>query len=152
MSKFKSKSERPTPKVNTSALPDIIFMLLFFFMVVTVLREHQLLVRIKVPEASEIQKLRHRSLVNNIYIGVPKDPRRGNTAVIQVNDAFIQKEQLPEAIKAFESKTPEFQRPLITTSLKIDRNVQMGIVGDVKLELRKANKLKLNYAAVAKAE
>jgi len=152
MSKFKNASDRPIPKVNTSALPDIIFMLLFFFMVVTVLRQQKLLVKVQVPEATELQKIKQQSLVNNIFIGPPTDPRRGTVPVIQINDTFIRKDQLPKALKAFESKIEEWQRPKITTSLKVDRGVRMGIVSDVKLELRKANKLKVNYAAVAKVK
>ncbi|MEM9820438.1 MAG: biopolymer transporter ExbD [Bacteroidota bacterium] len=150
MSKFKPTKQRMHPEVSTASLPDIIFMLLFFFMVVTVLREHQVLVKVKVPEATEIEKLRHRSLVNHIYIGQPIHPQNGTAPVIQINDAFIQIEQLQHALKALEQGVPEYQRSLMTNNLKVDREVNMGIVSDVKIEMRKAKQLKVNYAAFSK--
>ena len=150
MSKFKSSTKRKNPQISTASLPDIIFMLLFFFMVVTVLREHRLLIKVQVPKATEIEKLKHRSLVNNIYIGRPLDETRGTAPVIQINDAFIQIDQLQEALKTIEGTVPEYQRGQMTNSLKVDRGVNMGVVSDAKIEMRKANQLKLNYAAVYK--
>jgi len=150
MSKFRNKEPRATPKIVTSALPDIIFMLLFFFMVVTVLRQAKMLVRIQVPEATEVQKLRHKSLINHVYIGQPLKKEHGNGAAIQINDAFIQVDEVEGAIRQLVAGKPENQQPMVTTALKVDRDVKMGIVSDVKLELRKAEQLKVSYTAIAK--
>ena len=71
MSKFRKKGGKSTPAISTASLPDIIFMLLFFFMVVTVMRESELKVQVQVPQATELTKLEQKSLVNYIYIGKP---------------------------------------------------------------------------------
>ena len=150
MSKFKQQQERPKPKISTASLPDIIFMLLFFFMVVTVLRERKMLVKVEVPRATELQELKHRSLINHVYIGSPSDPSKGTAPVTQINDSFVRIDQLEAALKTLIEKKPDRLHPLVTTSLKVDKGVTMGIVSDVKTALRKANQLKVNYAAVAK--
>ena len=73
MAKFKQKGSGSAPELNMGSMSDIIFMLLFFFMVITTMRESNLLVHIEVPQASEIQKLEKKSLVSYIYIGSPID-------------------------------------------------------------------------------
>ena len=148
MTKFKKQSARPTAAIGTSALPDIVFMLLFFFMVVTVLRDHQLLLKIEVPKVSQVQKLKHRSLVHNIYIGSPQDESKSQATVIQINDAFVKVEEVKDAVLLLKRKAPESRQALVTTSLRVDKKVEMGIVSDVKIELRKAEQYKLNYAAI----
>ena len=57
------------PPISTASLPDVIFMILFFFMVSTTMRDQELLVRYKLPEATEVQKLEKKSLVSFIHIG-----------------------------------------------------------------------------------
>lgn len=147
MQKFNIKPIRSRPVVSTASLPDIVFILLFFFMVVAAMRNHQIPLQIRTPEATELQKLEHRSMVNHIYVGTPlKRIIHGNAPRIQINDAFVSVGQLEQAIK----QTSENNRRM-TTSLKVDKEVTMGIVTDVKVALRKAVRLKVNYAAVAKA-
>lgn len=99
MSRFKTKKGRTKPKINTSALPDIIFMLLFFFMVVTVLRNNKEMVRIQLCEASEIEKLEHHSLINHIYIGPAVKKELGNAPVVQINDAYVKKNRFKSSDK-----------------------------------------------------
>ncbi len=135
------------PKINTSALPDIIFMLLFFFMVVTVLRDQQVGVKFSVPDADQVQKLENQSLITNIYIGRPLDPARGNTPLIQINDAFIYKENLNQAVRQQTANDFRHQSDRAITVLKVDREVPMGLVNDVKTALRKAKRLKVSYIA-----
>ncbi len=147
MSKFTS-NRRLVVSVNTSALPDIVFMLLFFFMVVTVFRDQQLLLRIDLPQADRAQKLQHRSLINEIYIGIPRDKVLGQHPVIQINDAFVRIEQVQGAVKSLVAQVPEYQRAQMKTSLKVDQRVEMGIVTDVKTELRKAEQYQINYVAL----
>lgn len=147
MSKFTRKTLRPAADIGTSALPDIIFMLLFFFMVVTVLRDHQVLLKIEVPEVNQAQKLQHRSLIHNIYIGRPQEESLSQTTVIQINDAFVRIEEVELAVWQMVIKAPEAKRGLVTTNLRVDKKVEMGLVTDVKTEIRKAEQYKLNYAA-----
>ena len=148
MAKFKKKTKSES-NIPTSALPDIIFMLLFFFMVTTVLRETTLLVENKLPSASQIQKLEKKSLVSFIYVGKPKDTDRyGNEPRIQVNDVLITPDEIPQFVLQEKDKLDESERDKITMSLKVDRDAKMGILSDVKLQLRDANALKVNYSSI----
>ncbi len=147
MAKFKTKKGKAAPHINTSSLPDIIFILLFFFMVTTSMRQNRLLVKIKLPEATEVQKLQKKALVSYIYIGEPINQKLyGNNSRIQLNDAFATVGDVPEFVAKERQARNEADRKLITTSLKVDLNTKMGIVTDVKQQLRKANALKINYS------
>ena len=150
MKTLKKYSANERPEISTASLPDIIFILLFFFMVVTVLRNSEDLLKIRLPSATELTKLKKQSLINHIYIGKPKDKRHGEVPKIQINDAFVAVEDIEEAILHCESTAPEHLKSKIINSLKVDEGAHMGIVTDVKLELRKANKLKVNYAAISR--
>lgn len=133
--------------INTASLPDIIFMLLFFFMVTTVMREVTLIVKIKPPEATEVQRLEKKSLVSYIYIGVPvKSALFGTKPRIQLNDQFAKVEDIPSFIVAERQARDENDRKFLTTSLKVDESIRMGIVTDVKQELRKSGAFRINYS------
>ncbi|MDH3651704.1 MAG: biopolymer transporter ExbD [Saprospiraceae bacterium] len=150
MAHFVKKRGKSKPAISTASLPDIIFMLLFFFMVVTVLREGERKVRVVVPQATELQKLEQKSLVNHIWIGRPIEKFQstyGSKPRIQLGDKFANEYDIPLFLEQHKIKVPEVQRPRITTSLKVDGDVTMGIVSDVKTSLRKAGQLKLNYSA-----
>lgn len=134
--------------ISTASLPDIVFMLLFFFMVVTNMKEDEPKVKNQLPSAQEVIKLKNKSLVTYLYIGNPIDDRHGSSARIQMNDDFIPIEKMQAAILSRVNEFPESDQRRLTTSLKVDKNCQMGIVTDVKHELRAANQLKLNYATV----
>lgn len=147
MSRFKSKKGKGSPAINTSSLPDIIFMLLFFFMVSTTMREVTVRVQQKMPEATEIQKLERKSLVSFIYIGEPKNVKTyGTNARIQLNDVFADVDDISEFIANERASRDEADRKLLTTSLKVDGMTKMGVVTDVKQELRKVGAFKINYS------
>ena len=149
MSKFKKKKSGDQPAVNTAALPDIVFMLLFFFMVTTVMREVTLKVKVLTPKATEVNKLERKSLVSYIYIGKPVDRLQGQFGTaerIQLNDAFATKKDIIQFVEAEREQTNPAEVPLMTFSMKVDKEAEMGIVTDVKQELRKANALKINYS------
>jgi biopolymer transport protein ExbD len=149
MSKFKKDNNKDTPGISTASLPDIVFMLLFFFMVTTVMRETTIMVKQSLPQASEIQKLEKKSLVSYIYIGSPVERMQttyGSKARIQLNDAFATVDDIPQYITAERAARDEKEVPFMTTSIKVDKDTKMGIVTDVKQELRKANALKINYS------
>lgn len=155
MSKFKKNNSKGTPAISTASLPDIIFMLLFFFMVVTVLRDASLKVTVVTPTATELTKFEKKSLVNYIYVGRPTPQNQatyGTKPRMQLGDKFATVEDIPLFLEQHKATIPESQRPGITTSLRIDGKVTMGIVGDVKTALRKANQLKLNYSAKPRAQ
>ncbi|MFA5417458.1 MAG: biopolymer transporter ExbD [Bacteroidales bacterium] len=147
MSRFKSKKSKGSSAINTSSLPDIIFMLLFFFMVTTVMREVTLKVKTKLPQATEVQKLDKKSLVSYIYIGPPvKTNLYGTNSRIQLNDTFATVDDIQEFVAKEREDRDEADKKFITTSLKVDGLTKMGIVTDVKQELRKAGALKINYS------
>jgi biopolymer transport protein ExbD len=147
MGRFKKESAPKSQKINTASLPDIIFMLLFFFMVTTTMRETTLFVRLQMPPATEIQKLERKSLVSFIYIGPPIQYQIfGTEPRIQLNDEFASVHDIASFVAAEREARAEAERPLMTTSLKVDRDTKMGIVTDVKQELRKVNALKINYS------
>ena len=153
MSKFKQDGNRETPHINTSSLPDIVFMLLFFFMVTTVLRETTVMVKQAMPEATEIQKLERKNLVSYIYIGEPIDRKTFGTAPrIQLNDQYASKDDVGAYVIKEREARSEPERPLMTFSIKCDRDAKMGIVTDVKQELRRADALKINYSSVLRAD
>jgi len=151
----KTSSVKQKPEISTASLPDIIFMLLFFFMVVTVMRDSTLKVQVVIPDATQLTKLENASLVNHMYIGVPKAEyfgEIGNTPQLQLGDKFASMKDIPGFLKVFADDIPEYQRGLITTSLRVDREAEMGIVTDVKVALRKAGQHKLNYSANRRKE
>ena len=150
MSRFKTKKGKGGAAINTSSLPDIIFMLLFFFMVTTTMREVTVMVAQDMPKASEIQKLEKKSLVSYIYVGAPKDKKLGTNERIQLNDVFAEVEDVPEFIAHEREARDEADRKFLTTSLKVDGNTKMGVVSDIKQELRKAGAFKINYSTKKK--
>ncbi len=155
MGKFRKESSKEVPAINTSALPDIVFMLLFFFMVTTTMKEVELKVRVKVPEASEIKKLEKKSLVSYIYVGKPQKnyvKYFGSEPRIQLNDAFAGVNDIGDYIEAERQKRDEKEVPFMTTSLKIDEDTKMGIVTDIKQELRRVSALRINYSTRKKVK
>ncbi|MBB6459240.1 ExbD/TolR family protein [Flammeovirga kamogawensis] len=146
MATFKKKT-KTKQDIPTSALPDIIFMLLFFFMISTTFRESELLVKNSLPQASELTKLEKKSLVSYIYIGEPTDTKKfGTEPRIQVNDVLIEPDQIVQHVIQEKDKLGE-DGDKITMSLKIDRDAKMGVISDVRQKLRDANALKVNYAS-----
>lgn len=148
MSKFTRKGKKRTPGISTASLPDIIFMLLFFFMVVTVMREMDPMVKVVQPNATETEKLQKKALVDYINVGPPVDLRYGTEPKIQLDDAFADVSEIPVWIKMNREKRNEAEQPLITTSIKVDKKTKMGIVTDIKQELRESNALKINYSTM----
>jgi biopolymer transport protein ExbD len=149
MSKFRKNTKKEMGAISTASLPDIVFMLLFFFMVTTVMRETTLFVDVLTPKATEIKKMEKKSLVSYIYIGPPikrLQASYGTSSRIQLNDAFATVEEIQAFIATERESRDEKEIPYMTASIKADETVKMGIITDVKQELRKANALKINYS------
>ena len=149
MAKFNKGGKKETPAISTASLPDIVFMLLFFFMVSTTMREVTLMIENAMPEAREITKLEKKSLISNIYIGKPKDQYigiYGSEPRIQLNDKLSNVSEISTFVAAEQESRKEEDRNMITNNLKVDQFTKMGIVTDVKQELRKANSLRISYA------
>lgn len=150
MSKFKKDNKGDVPAVSTASLPDIVFMLLIFLMVSTVLRESDLKIEVTVPGATDVKKLEDKSVVKTIFIGKPFVTYQklfGSEPRIQINDAFAEVDEVRTYIVTAREGMKEADQPRMMVSLKIDKNTKMGIVTDVKQELRKAQALLINYSA-----
>ena len=153
MGKFNKTGGRSMPKLNTSSLPDLIFSLLFFFMMVTTMREVTLKVQFKAPQGTELEKLEKKSLVTFIYVGGPTaefQKQLGSESRIQLNDSFAEVSEIQDYIIGERASMKEEDQPQMTVSLKVDRDTKMGIVTDIKEALRRAYALKINYSAARK--
>ena len=150
MAKFGRKGKGGMPAISTASLPDIVFMLLFFFMVTTVLREVDPLVTVTPPKATELKKLEDKSLVAYIYVGDPISSKYGTEDMIQLNDKFAEVSEITEFIEGRREAIKEEDRARMTTSLKVDKEAKMGIITDIKQELRRSQALKISYSALQK--
>ena len=150
MARFTGKKAKETPALNMGSMSDIIFMLLFFFMVITTMRESTLYVKIIPPQGSEVTKLEKKSLVSYINVGVPtpdQQKKYGTEPRIQLNDQISEVSDIIAFVEQEREQRPEADRPLSTTAIKADKQVRMGMVTDIKQELRKAGALKIFYNA-----
>ena len=150
MAKFIKKGDKGTPGINTASLPDIVFMILMFFMVSTSMRQTDRMVNVKLPEATEIVRLERKDLSCYIFIGTPSlqyQKEFGTDSRIQLNDSFRNTSDIRDFIAAERESLDEVDREFMTVSLKIDENTRMGIVTDVKQELRRCSALEIMYAA-----
>ncbi len=147
MAVMKKKRKGGIPPISTASLPDVIFMILFFFMISTSMRELEVMVRTQLPNATEVSKLEKKQLVSYIYIGQPLDNALGTAPRIQLNDAFRGPKDIGQFVASERDKLSEADKQAMTVMIKADRQVRMGIIADVKLELRHANALKISYAA-----
>ncbi|MBL7473891.1 ExbD/TolR family protein [Robertkochia sediminum] len=148
MSRFKKKKDGEVPAVSTASLPDIVFMLLFFFMTVTVMKDSSLMVQNELPFASEITKLDKKDRVIYIYAGKPSaryQDTYGSAPKIQLNDKFADVSDVAAYVLAERAQKREELQNVLTTALKVDMDTNMGLISDIKQELRKVNALKINY-------
>ena len=150
MAKIRKSEKREMPQLNTSSLPDIIFMLLFFFMTVTSMKEVTYKVQINNPQATELTKLEKKSLIRYIYVGTPTrefQKTYGAETRIQLDDAFAEVSEIEEYIVNERSAMKEQDQGFMTVSIKADKETRMGIISDIKQALRRAYALKISYAA-----
>jgi len=137
-----------------AALPDLIFTVLFFFMIVTHMRQVEPLVRYQVPQGSEVVKDVRKSGLVYILIGKPLQLSGGATApssredvAIQLNNRLVTIGELPAMIEQERAKMSDEERQLFTVCIRADRDTEMGVINDVKQALRQAGALNISYAA-----
>ena len=150
MAVIRKKGSNEVPPISTASLPDVIFMILFFFMTTTSMKETELRVRFSLPEATEVQKLEKKSLVSYIYVGQPTaqlQAKFGTAPRIQLNDTYRTPQDILDFIASERDKLSESDRNAMSVCIKADRYTRMGIITDVKQDLRKANALRVTYAA-----
>jgi biopolymer transport protein ExbD len=152
MSKFRKKT-KVKQDIPTASMPDVVFMLLFFFMVTTELRKTSIDVMQRIPQATQLRKLQRKSLVTNLYIGEPKKSEQfGAEPKIQAEDVFIEPNDIILWINREKDKLPENEREQITVALKVDSEAKRGIIADVETQLRKANARKILYSTLQRSE
>ena len=148
MAGFKKKESRELPEMNTSSLPDLIFTILFFFMIVTTMREVTMKVKFTVPSGTELEKLTKKSAVSYIYVGPPTDALRaqmGSSTRIQLNDRYAEPREVMDFVAQERQGMMNQAEQII--SIKADSRTQMGIITDIKEVLRKSWALRINYSA-----
>lgn len=148
MSKFKKKKSGALPAISTASLPDIVFMLLFFFMTATTMKDSDLKIENKLPKADQTAKLHKKQYVMYIYAGKPKENYRGSLGAsdrIQLNDKISTVGEIRNFVISERAERNSEDEKYLTASLKIDKEVKMGLVQDIKQELRKVDQLKVNY-------
>ena len=152
MSMFRRRTHS-VPGLNTSSLPDLIFTVLFFFMIVTHMRKTVLKVHIQVPQGTELTRLTKKSAVSYIYIGTPSQDMQtiaGTSTRIQLNDKFASPADIIDYIEAEQNRMSPEDRQQMTVSIKADKHTKMGVMTDVKQALRQAKALRVNYSAVSR--
>ena len=150
MSMFKKGEKKEMPGISSGSLSDIVFMLLFFFMVTTQMRETENKVVVKIPQASESVKLERKDLSSYINIGTPVrhlQAQYGTDARIQLNDSFKTVDDIRDFVAAERDSKSEADRSFMTICIRADQDVRMGIITDVKQELRRCSALKIMYSA-----
>ncbi len=135
--KFEKKRANTKQEIPTSSMPDIVFMLLLFFMVSTTLREVDVYVKYQLPEAKSIEKIENKRLVSYIWVG--------NDGRIQLNDAIVKVDEIQPLMYKKRVSLPN-----VIVSLRIDKNSEMGLVTDIQQELRKADARRINYSTLLK--
>ncbi|TDJ54683.1 MAG: biopolymer transporter ExbD [Ignavibacteria bacterium] len=132
--KFEKKRASSKTEIPTSSMPDIIFMLLLFFMVTTTMREVELLVDYKLPDAEALEKIENKRLVSYIWVG--------KSGKIQINDSIVQVDDIQTIMYGKRQALPS-----VIVSLRVNVGTPMGLVTDIQQELRKAYCLRINYSA-----
>ncbi|MBX2917291.1 MAG: biopolymer transporter ExbD [Cyclobacteriaceae bacterium] len=152
MAKFKKKTN-VKQDIPTSSMPDVVFMLLFFFMVTTEMRKTSLEVKQQIPKATQLRKLMRKSLVANLYVGEPtKVQQYGKEPKIQADDLFIDTKDIIRWVNEQKAKLDEVERDQLTVSLKVDKDAKRGLIADIETELRKANARKLLYSTLEESD
>lgn len=139
------------PGLNTASLPDLIFTVLFFFMIVTHMQKVAVKVKYRVPQGTELTRLTKKSVVTYIYIGRPSDDMgrvMGKDMRIQLNDKFASADEVADYVSVEKSHmSPEDQQQMLV-SIKADKHTPLGLVNQVKQSLRSARVLRISYSAV----
>ncbi|MBR3446117.1 MAG: biopolymer transporter ExbD [Prevotella sp.] len=142
------RASHQVPGLNTAALPDLIFTVLFFFMIVTHMRKVELKVKYQVPAGTELSRLTKKSTVTYIYIGRGVGGSDAKMRV-QLNDKLSEVSDIVDYIVEERKRMSPEDVGKMTVSIKADRQADMGLITDVKQALRQANALRINYSAVS---
>ncbi len=146
----RSQEEREVPGLNMASLPDLIFTVLFFFMIVTHMRDVNLKVSYEVPQGTEVRKLGHKGSISNIYVGRRLDAADGEEFCIQLNNQVATIDDIKTFLEEERQRMSAEDQARMTVSIKADRDVPMGLISDIKRALQQEHSLKINYSATEK--
>jgi biopolymer transport protein ExbD len=138
------------PALNVASLPDLIFTVLFFFMIVTHMRDVDPKVQYNVPEGTELTKEVNKSGLVYLFIGKPVDAQGrviADETRIQMGNRYVAVDEIGAEIEKERNRMSEDDRQRLTVSIRADRDTEMGLINDVKQALRKAGALNINYSA-----
>ena len=141
------------PELNTASLPDLIFTILFFFMLVTHMRKTTVKVKYQVPQGTELTKLVKKSAISYIYIGTPTDATGealGDSMCVQLNDKIVDLKDIKGYLAKERQTMSAVDRKQMSASVRADKNTPMGMINNIKQSLRESNVLKVNFAATFK--
>ena len=151
------RREHTIPSLNLAAMPDLIFTVLFFFMIVTHMRNVTPLVRYETPQGTELSKPKGKQPQLYIYVGSQAvssskiSEKQGDSPMkIQVNNRFVEPAQLAAAIEKEKMNFSATERNALTASLKADRHTPMQVIMQIKQALREAGISRINYSATQK--
>lgn len=142
------KKERKVPTLNTSALPDLIFTVLFFFMIVTHMRQTDVKVKVESPQGTKLQKLQKKYATAYIHIGRDKN----GDVKVQFNKDVVAISQIADRVMQQRETLPMDEQQYFTVSIKADRDTPLDVIAQVKDALREANALKISYSATEISE
>lgn len=146
---FKKKAASTKQEIPTASMPDIIFILLVFFMVVTVMRTTDMLVLLRIPQAEAIEKIDQKRLIQYVYVGAELLPGGGQgDPAVQVDDAIVR--DLPQLRQLMYARLRSEPRTIV--SMRVDKEIETGVLYDVQQELREAEALRVNYSTNREAE
>ena len=146
----RDNTERDVPALNMASLPDLIFTVLFFFMIVTHMREVNLKVAYQVPQGTEVQKLGHKGSIANVYVGRSIDSNGDGEFLLQLNNEVATIDDIKHFIEKERARMTAEDQARMTVSIKADRDVPMWLISDIKRELQQAFALRINYSATEK--
>lgn len=145
----RDRHDRRQPELNMQSLPDLIFTVLFFFMIVTTMRSFPLKVKYVTPQGTNLTKLKKKPTTVYVFVGKQEKGKtdNGDNALVQINDRFVPVDQVAARVAAIRDEMLPDEQEQMTVLMKIDKDTPMGVVTDVKLALRQAGALKVHYAA-----
>ena len=152
MSMIKQRRQRDIPQLNMASMPDLIFTVLFFFMIVTHMRSVPVMVKHQVPAGKELTKLSKQPVITYIYIGKPLGGAAADSpsSVVQVNDKIMEVDAISDYMSSLRHSLGKEDAENMIVSLKVDKDTEMGLVSDVKQALRRAHVTRVHYSAVSK--
>lgn len=142
--RFKKKSIQNS-EISTASMPDIVFLLLFFFMVSATIKTNEDQLKVNIPTAHAISQVKKKFLIKELHVGFPKDIKLGTSARISAEGQIIELSQITQWVQQQKASLGELYKDQMIVLLRADEDVEMGLIGDVQTELRRSNARKVLF-------